>query len=66
MAPSAPAQRATPEPAYTLGDRKHIPEAPNAVESVLRTELLEVIPKPLAEAACDMAIAQLNSWFGTS
>ena len=38
------------EPAYILGDRKHNPEATNAVESVLRTELLEVIPKPLAEA----------------
>ena len=33
---SNPAQRATLEPAYILGDRKHIPEAPNAVESVLR------------------------------
>ena len=41
---------ATLEPAYILGNRKHIPEAPNAVESVLRTELLEVTPKPLAEA----------------
>ena len=47
---SPPAQRATLEPAYILGDRKHIPEATNAVGSVLRTELLEVIPKPLAEA----------------
>ena len=47
---SALAQRATLEPAFFLGDRKHIPEAPNAVESVLRTEFLEVVPKPLAEA----------------
>ena len=47
---STPAQRATLEPAYLLGNRKHIPEAQNAVESVLRTELLEVIPKTLAEA----------------
>ena len=31
-------------PAYILGDRKHIPEAQNAVESVLRTELLDVDP----------------------
>ena len=35
---SPPAQRATLEPASILGDRKHIREAPNAVESVLRTE----------------------------
>ena len=47
---SPPAQRAALEPAYILGDRKHIPDAANAVESVLRTELLEVTPKPLAEA----------------
>ena len=46
---STPAQRATLEPTYILGDRKHIPDAVNAVESVLRTELLDVIPKPLAE-----------------
>ena len=37
---STPSQRAILEPAYTLGDRKHIPEAQNAVESFLRTELL--------------------------
>ena len=50
---SPPAQRATLEPAYILGDRKHITEyteAPSAVESVLHTELLEVISKSLAEA----------------
>ena len=39
---STPSQRASLEPAYILGDRKHIPEAQNAVESVLRTELLDV------------------------
>ena len=38
---STPSQRASLEPAYILGDRKHIPEAQNAVESVLRTELLD-------------------------
>ena len=47
---SSPAQRANLEPAYILGDRKHIPDAANAVENVLRTELLDVIPKPLAVA----------------
>ena len=35
---STPSQRASLEPAYILGDRKQIPEAQNAVESVLRTE----------------------------
>ena len=47
---STPSQRASLEPAYILGDRKHIPEAQNAVESVLRTELLDVIPKSIADA----------------
>ena len=42
---STPSQRASLEPAYILGDRKNIPEARNAVESVLRTELLDAIPK---------------------
>ena len=41
----SPSQRASLEPAYILGDRKNIPEARNAVESVLRTELLDAIPK---------------------
>ena len=43
MASKPSGQRATFKPAYIL-------EAPNSVESVLRTELLEVIPKYLAEA----------------
>ena len=47
---SAPAQRPMLEPAHILGDREHIPEATNAVESVLRTELLDVLPKPFADA----------------
>ena len=47
---SAPAQRASLEPAYILGDCKLIPEAANAVESVLQTELLDVIPKAMADA----------------
>ena len=56
---------ATPEPAYILGDRKHVPEAPNAVESVLRTELLEVIPKSLAEACMrhGYCTAELIVWY---
>ena len=45
-----PSQRASLEPAYILGDRKNIPEAQNAVESVLRTELLDAIPKSIAES----------------
>ena len=45
---STPSQRASLEPAYILGDRKHIPEAQKAVESVLRTELLDEIPKSSA------------------
>ena len=47
------------------GDRKHIPEAANAVESVLRTELLEAIPKPLAEACMrhGYCTAELIVWY---
>ena len=62
---STPAQRATLEPAYILGDRKHIPEAASAVESLLRTELLEVIPKPLAEACMQhgYCTAELIVWY---
>ena len=62
---SSPAQRATLEPAYILGDRKHIPEAANAVESALRTELLEVIPKSLAEACMrhGYCTAELIVWY---
>ena len=48
--PSTPSQRASLEPAYISGDRKNIPEAQNAVVSVLRTELLDAIPKSIAEA----------------
>ena len=47
---STPDQRASLEPAYILGDRKLIPDAVNAVESVLRTELRNAIPKNLADA----------------
>ena len=56
---------ATLEPALILGDRKHVPEAPSAVESVLRTELLDVIPKSLAEASMrhGYCIAELIVWY---
>ena len=59
---STPAQRATLEPAYILGDRL---EAPNAVESVLRTDLLEVIPRSLAEACMrhGYCTAELIVWY---
>ena len=67
---SPPAQRATLEPAYALGGRKHILDAANAVESILRTELLDVIPKPLPalwlRRACDMVTVPLSSLSGTS
>ena len=59
-------QRATLEPAYILGDRKLIPEAVNAVESVLRTELLDVCPSPLQTTVRDMVSAQQSSSSGTS
>ena len=41
------------------GDRKHIPEAQNAVESVLRTELLDALSlSQLQMHACVVAIVQ--------
>ena len=65
---STPDQRASLEPAYILGDRKLIPEAPNAVESVLRTELLDAIPKTMAESCMrhGYCIALQSSLSGTS
>ena len=63
---SSPDRRALLKPAYILGDRKLIPEAANAVESVLRIESLDAIPKPMAEA-CRMrhrfCTAELIIWF---
>ena len=62
---STPSQRASLEPAYILGDRKHIPEAQNAMESVLRTELLYVIPKSIADACMrhGYCTAELIVWY---
>ena len=62
---SPPKRRASLEPAYILGDRKLIPEAVNAVESVLRTELLDAIPKPMAEACMHhgYCAAELIIWY---
>ena len=62
---STPSQRASLEPAYILGDRKNIPEAKNAVESVLRTELLDAIPKSIAEACMrhGYCTAELKVWY---
>ena len=53
------------EPAYSLGDRKLIPEAVNAVESVLRTEVLDVIPKQMAESRVHhgYCTAELIIWY---
>ena len=64
---STPSQRASLEPAYILSDRKHIPEAQNAVESVLRTELLDAIPKSIAEACMrhGYCTAELIVWYVT-
>ena len=62
---STPSQRASLEPAYILGDRKHIPEAQNAVESVLRTELLDAIPRSIADACMrhGYCTAELIVWY---
>ena len=58
-------QRATLESTYILGDRKHIPETQNAVESVLRTELLDAIPKSIADACMrhGYCTAELIVWY---
>ena len=62
---SSPSQRAGLEPAYILGDRKHIPEAQNAIESVLRTELLDAIPKSIADARMrhGYCTGELRVWY---
>ena len=53
------------EPAYILGDRRLIPEAANAVESVLRTELLEATPKTMADSCMPhgYCAAELIIWY---
>ena len=43
-------EHTTLKPTYLLGDRKMIPESANAVESVFRTELLDALPKVMADA----------------
>ena len=58
-----PSQRASLEPAYILGDRKHIPEALNAVESVLRTELLDAADACMRHGYCT---AELVVWYEMS
>ena len=62
---STPSQRASLEPAYILGERKHIPEAQNAVESALRTELLDAIPRSIADACMrhGYCTAELIVWY---
>ena len=58
-------QRASLEPAYILGDRRLTPEAANAVESVVRTELLEVILKTMADSCMrhGYCTAELIIWY---
>ena len=62
---SAPSQRASLEPAYILGDRKHISDAQNAIECVLLTELLDAIPKSIADACMrhGYCTAELIVWY---
>ena len=57
---SPPDRRAILEPAYIQGDRKV-----SAVESVLRTELLDVVLKPMAEACVrhGYCTAELIIWY---
>ena len=59
---STPSQRASLEPAYILGDRN---QAQNAVESVLRTELLNAIPRSIADACMrhGYCTAELIVWY---
>ena len=62
---SAPDQRASLEPAYILGDRKLIPEAVSAAESVLRTELPDAMPKTIADSRMrhGYCTAELIIWY---
>ena len=59
-------QRANLEPTYILGDRKLIPELVNAVESVLRNELLDAMPKFIMTDTCvrhGWCTAELIIWY---
>ena len=62
---SAPDERANLEFAYMIGYRKLLPEAVSAVESVLRTELLDAIPKTIADACMRHVsyTAELILWY---
>ena len=53
------------EPAYIHGDCKLIPEAVDAIESVLRTELLDAIPKTIADSCMRQGYcaAELIIWY---
>ena len=63
---SAPDLRASLEPAYNvLADCKLIPETVNAVESVLRTDLLDAMPKTIADSRMrhGYCAAELIIWY---
>ena len=53
---SSPEARAAIEPEFILGDRNCIPDAMNVVESCLRVELFEAIPKQFADRLCQKRI----------
>ena len=62
---STPDQRVSLESAFILGDRKLTPAAVNAVENVVRTELLDAIPKSLADSCVRQGYctAELIIWY---
>ena len=62
---NSPDQKTILEPAYILVYRKLIPESVNAVESVLRTELLVALPKFMADACVrhGYCTAKLIIWY---
>ena len=65
MATEPSRSKSQPGTAYILCDRKLIPEAANAVERVFRTEVLDVIPKSMAEACMrhGFCSAELIIWY---
>ena len=62
---SSPEARAAIEPEFILGDRNCIPEATNVVESCLRVELFEAIPKQFADCCVrrGYCTAMLIIWY---
>ena len=55
-------ERSTLEPAYTLGDQAKIPDISDAVESVLRIEHLEDLPRHMNDSCVNLEHCAEEWW----